>query len=114
LVGLSEREDPQLTSEDACKATLDNLVAVKLLREKFTKGHKEFEVEAVVLGKIRHPNLLMFRVYHLGPKEDAHLRLHAQGSLSTFHHNQSVRSPFFVALLCLFQSCPQHSYLVPD
>jgi hypothetical protein len=52
LVGLSEREDPQLTSEDACKATLDNLVAVKLLREKFTKGHKEFEVEAVVLGKI--------------------------------------------------------------
>ncbi|TVU26836.1 hypothetical protein EJB05_29401, partial [Eragrostis curvula] len=49
------------------KVTLEDgsLLAVKRLQENFTKGNKEFEAEATVLGKIRHPNLLAFRAYYL-------------------------------------------------
>jgi serine/threonine protein kinase len=46
-----------------------NQVAVKRLREKISKGQKEFENEVDVLGKIRHPNLLALRACYLGPKE---------------------------------------------
>ncbi|GAA0138663.1 transmembrane signal receptor [Lithospermum erythrorhizon] len=65
-----------------------NQVAVKRLREKITKGQKEFETEVNVLGKIRHPNLLAMRAYYLGPKGEKLLvfdYLH-KGSLATFLH----------------------------
>ncbi|KAL0359133.1 UNVERIFIED_CONTAM: putative leucine-rich repeat receptor-like protein kinase IMK3 [Sesamum angustifolium] len=53
------------------KATMEDgiQVAVKRLREKITKGQREFEIEVNALGKIRHPNLLALRAYYLGPKE---------------------------------------------
>jgi serine/threonine protein kinase len=66
------------------KATLEDgsLVAVKRLREKITKGHKEFEAETAALGKVRHQNLLSLS-QSLLPRpqegEAARLRLHAQG-----------------------------------
>ncbi|XP_071917909.1 probable leucine-rich repeat receptor-like protein kinase IMK3 [Coffea arabica] len=52
------------------KATLEDgsVAAVKRLREKITKGQREFETEVNILGKIRHPNLLAMRAYYLGPK----------------------------------------------
>ncbi|KAG6765495.1 hypothetical protein POTOM_029540 [Populus tomentosa] len=46
-----------------------NQVAVKRLREKISKGQKEFENKVDVLCKIGHPNLLAFRDCYLGPKE---------------------------------------------
>lgn len=72
------------------KATLEDgsLVAVKRLREKITKGHKEFEAEAAALGKLRHRNLLSLRAYYLGPKGEKLLVFDfiPQGSLSAFLH----------------------------
>lgn len=72
------------------KATLEdgNQVAVKRLREKITKGQKEFEAEVNVLGKIRHPNLLAMRAYYLGPKGEKLLVFDymPKGSLVTFLH----------------------------
>ncbi|WCJ27980.1 Leucine-rich repeat protein kinase family protein [Euphorbia peplus] len=74
----------------AYKATLEdgNEVAVKRLREKTTKGQKEFENEAAVLGKIRHPNLLALRAYYLGPKGEKLLVFDymPRGSLASFLH----------------------------
>ncbi|GAB4831988.1 Probable leucine-rich repeat receptor-like protein kinase imk3 [Ancistrocladus abbreviatus] len=74
------------------KATLEdgNQVAVKRLREKITKGQKEFEAEVNVLGKIRHPNLLALRAYYLGPKGEKLLVFDYMpgGSLATFLHGQ--------------------------
>ncbi|KGN58722.1 probably inactive leucine-rich repeat receptor-like protein kinase IMK2 [Cucumis sativus] len=74
----------------AYKATLEdgNEVAVKRLREKTTKGHKEFETEVAGLGKIRHPNLLALRAYYLGPKGEKLLVFDymPRGSLSSFLH----------------------------
>ncbi|XBI30027.1 hypothetical protein VPH35_053869 [Triticum aestivum] len=55
------------TYDTVYKATLEDgsLLAVKRLREKITKGQKEFEAEAAALGKVRHPNLLSLRAYNL-------------------------------------------------
>lgn len=55
------------------KATLEDgsVAAVKRLREKITKGQREFETEVNILGKIRHPNLLAMRAYYLGPKGES-------------------------------------------
>ncbi|WJZ92877.1 hypothetical protein VitviT2T_011851 [Vitis vinifera] len=72
------------------KATLEdgNQVAVKRLREKIAKGHKEFETEVAALGKIRHPNLLALRAYYMGPKGEKLLVFDymPKGSLSSFLH----------------------------
>nr|GLL20973.1 probable leucine-rich repeat receptor-like protein kinase IMK3 [Ipomoea trifida] len=72
------------------KATLEdgNQVAVKRLREKITKGQREFESEVNILGKIRHPNLLALRAYYLGPKGEKLLVFDymAKGSLTTYLH----------------------------
>lgn len=74
----------------AYKATLEdsNQVAVKRLREKITKGQKEFEAEVAELGKIRHPNVLALRAYYLGPKGEKLLVYDymPNGSLSSFLH----------------------------
>ncbi|XP_022159364.1 probably inactive leucine-rich repeat receptor-like protein kinase IMK2, partial [Momordica charantia] len=74
----------------AYKATLEdgNEVAVKRLREKTTKGQKEFETEVAGLGKIRHSNLLALRAYYLGPKGEKLLVFDymPRGSLSSFLH----------------------------
>ncbi|OMO97636.1 hypothetical protein COLO4_14453 [Corchorus olitorius] len=74
----------------AYKATLEdgNQVAVKRLREKTTKGQREFETEAASLGKIRHPNLLALRAYYLGPKGEKLLVFDymPKGSLASFLH----------------------------
>ncbi|TQD94305.1 hypothetical protein C1H46_020119 [Malus baccata] len=74
----------------AYKATLEegNEVAVKRLREKTTKGQKEFETEAAAIGKIRHPNLLALRAYYLGPKGEKLLVFDymSKGSLASFLH----------------------------
>ncbi|KAJ7961162.1 Receptor-like kinase [Quillaja saponaria] len=74
----------------AYKATLEdgNEVAVKRLREKTTKGQKEFEAEVAELGKIRHPNLLALRAYYLGPKGEKLLVFDymPNGSLASFLH----------------------------
>ncbi|KAK4834111.1 hypothetical protein QYF36_017207 [Acer negundo] len=74
----------------AYKATLEDgsQVAVKRLREKTTKGQREFEAEAAALGKIRHPNLLALRAYYLGPKGEKLLVFDymSNGSLASFLH----------------------------
>ncbi|KAK4342681.1 hypothetical protein RND71_038497 [Anisodus tanguticus] len=74
----------------AYKATLEdsNQVAVKRLREKITKGQKEFEAEVAELGKIRHQNILALRAYYLGPKGEKLLVYDymPNGSLSSFLH----------------------------
>ncbi|KAE9591959.1 hypothetical protein Lal_00038353 [Lupinus albus] len=74
----------------AYKATLEdgNQVVVKRLREKTTKGQKEFETEAASLGKIRHQNLLALRSYYLGPKGEKLLVFDymPKGSLASFLH----------------------------
>lgn len=74
----------------AYKATLEdgNQVAVKRLREKTTKGQREFETEAAALGKLRHPNLLALRAYYLGPKGEKLLVFDymSKGSLASFLH----------------------------
>ncbi|KAF2288464.1 hypothetical protein GH714_007677 [Hevea brasiliensis] len=76
--------------ESAYKATLEdgNQVAVKRLREKTTKGQREFETEAAALGKIRHANLLALRAYYLGPKGEKLLVFDymPKGSLASFLH----------------------------
>ncbi|XVF24191.1 hypothetical protein REPUB_Repub13aG0106300 [Reevesia pubescens] len=79
------------------KATLEdgNQVAVKRLREKITKGQREFENEVNVLGKIRHPNLLALRAYYLGPKGEKLLVFDymPKGSLQTFLHARGTDTP---------------------
>jgi serine/threonine protein kinase len=59
--------------------------------EKITKGHKEFEAEAVVLSRFLHPNLLALRAYYLGPKGEKLLIFDymPKGSLSAFLHGQT-------------------------
>lgn len=72
------------------RATLEDgtQVAVKRLREKITKGPKEFEAEVAALGKIRHENLLALRAYYLGPKGEKLLVFDylPKGSLAAFLH----------------------------
>ncbi|XP_047329881.1 probable leucine-rich repeat receptor-like protein kinase IMK3 [Impatiens glandulifera] len=79
------------------RATLEdgNQVAVKRLREKITKGQKEFETEVNSLGTIRHPNLLSLRAYYLGPKGEKLLVFDymQKGSLATFFHARSPDKP---------------------
>ncbi|XP_015575707.3 probable leucine-rich repeat receptor-like protein kinase IMK3 [Ricinus communis] len=79
------------------KATLEdgNQVAVKRLREKITKGQREFENEVNALGKIRHPNLLALRAYYLGPKGEKLLVFDymSKGSLATFLHARGPDTP---------------------
>ncbi|GAA0161126.1 transmembrane signal receptor [Lithospermum erythrorhizon] len=72
-----------------------NQVAVKRLREKITKGQKEFEDEVNVLGKIRHPNLLAMRAYYLGPKGEKLLVFDylPKGSLASFLHARGPETP---------------------
>ena len=74
------------------KATLEDgsQVAVKRLREKITKGQKEFENEINVLGRIRHPNLLALRAYYLGPKGEKLVVFDymSRGNLATFLHGK--------------------------
>ena len=80
------------------KATLEDgsQVAVKRLREKITKGQKEFEAEVNVLGKIRHPNLLALRAYYLGPKGEKLLVFDymPKGSLVNFLHGKQISNLF--------------------
>ncbi|XP_047340626.1 probably inactive leucine-rich repeat receptor-like protein kinase IMK2 [Impatiens glandulifera] len=72
------------------KATLEdgNQVAVKRLREKVAKGHKEFESEVSILGRIRHQNILALRSYYIGPKGEKLLVYDymSNGSLASFLH----------------------------
>ncbi|XP_065869888.1 probable leucine-rich repeat receptor-like protein kinase IMK3 [Euphorbia lathyris] len=79
------------------KATLEdgNQVAVKRLREKITKGQREFENEVNALGKIRHQNLLSLRAYYLGPKGEKLLVFDymPKGSLATFLHARGPDTP---------------------
>ncbi|XP_022743351.1 probably inactive leucine-rich repeat receptor-like protein kinase IMK2 [Durio zibethinus] len=79
------------------KATLEdgNQVGVKRLREKITKGQREFENEVNVLGKIRHSNLLALRAYYLGPKGEKLLVFDymPKGSLATFLHARGPDTP---------------------
>ncbi|XP_050212295.1 probable leucine-rich repeat receptor-like protein kinase IMK3 [Mercurialis annua] len=79
------------------KATLEDgsQVAVKRLREKITKGQKEFENEVNELGKIRHLNLLALRAYYLGPKGEKLLVFDymPKGSLATFLHARGPDTP---------------------
>lgn len=76
------------------KATLEDgsQVAVKRLREKITKGQREFETEVNALGKIRHPNLLALRAYYLGPKGEKLLVFDymPRGSLAAFLHGKLI------------------------
>ncbi|OMO50019.1 hypothetical protein CCACVL1_30690, partial [Corchorus capsularis] len=79
------------------KATLEDgsQVAVKRLREKITKGQREFETEVNVLGKIRHQNLLALRAYYMGPKGEKLLVFDymPKGSLATFLHARGPDTP---------------------
>ncbi|KAE9614977.1 hypothetical protein Lal_00048377 [Lupinus albus] len=72
------------------KATLEDgsQAAVKRLREKITKGQREFESEVSIIGRIRHPNLLALRAYYLGPKGEKLLVFDymPKGSLASFLH----------------------------
>ncbi|XP_075500164.1 putative leucine-rich repeat receptor-like protein kinase IMK3 [Primulina tabacum] len=81
------------------KATMEDgiQVAVKRLREKITKGPREFESEVNVLGKIRHPNLLALRAYYIGPKREKLLVFDymPKRSLATFLHARAPDSPVF-------------------
>lgn len=90
------------------KATLEdgNQVAVKRLREKITKGQKEFESEVNLLGKIRHPNLLALRAYYLGPKGEKLLVFDymPKGSLATFLHGKYLE--FYSFLILKLQHLP--------
>ncbi|KAG0487968.1 hypothetical protein HPP92_006779 [Vanilla planifolia] len=63
-------------------------IAVKRLRERISKSQREFEEEANVLGKIRHPHLLPLRAYYVGPKGEKLLVFDymPKGSLSAFFH----------------------------
>lgn len=76
------------------KATLEDgsVVAVKRLREKITKGQREFETEVNMIGKIRHPNLLALRAYYLGPKGEKLLVFDymPKGSLAMFLHGELI------------------------
>ncbi|RDX79195.1 putative inactive leucine-rich repeat receptor-like protein kinase IMK2, partial [Mucuna pruriens] len=69
-------------------------VAVKRLREKITKGQREFESEVSVLGKIRHPNVLALRAYYLGPKGEKLLVFDnmPKGSLASFLHGNGTET----------------------
>ncbi|XP_027162393.1 probably inactive leucine-rich repeat receptor-like protein kinase IMK2 [Coffea eugenioides] len=79
------------------KATLEDgtVAAVKRLREKITKGQREFETEVNILGKIRHPNLLAMRAYYFGPKGEKLLVFDymPKGSLATFLHARGPDTP---------------------
>ncbi|XVF47675.1 hypothetical protein PTKIN_Ptkin03bG0129400 [Pterospermum kingtungense] len=79
------------------KATLEdgNQVAVKRLRDKITRGQREFENEVNTLGKIQHPNLLALRAYYLGPKGEKLLVFDymPKRSLATFLHAQGPDTP---------------------
>ncbi|XP_060178958.1 probably inactive leucine-rich repeat receptor-like protein kinase IMK2 [Lycium barbarum] len=79
------------------KATLEegDQVAVKRLREKITRGQREFETEVNILGKIRHPNLLALRAYYMGPKGEKLLVFDymPKGSLATFLHARGPDTP---------------------
>ncbi|GFP86579.1 probable leucine-rich repeat receptor-like protein kinase imk3 [Phtheirospermum japonicum] len=79
------------------KATMEDgiQVAVKRLREKITKGQREFETEVNGIGKIRHPNLLALRAYYLGPKGEKLLVFDymPKGSLATFLHARAPDTP---------------------
>ncbi|KAL3650318.1 putative leucine-rich repeat receptor-like protein kinase imk3 [Castilleja foliolosa] len=70
-------------------------VAVKRLREKITKGQREFETEVNGIGKIRHPNLLALRAYYSGPKGEKLLVFDymPKGSLATFLHARAPDMP---------------------
>lgn len=77
----------------AYKATMGdyNQVAVKRLREKMTKGRKEFEIEVAQLGRIRHPNVSPLRAYYIGPKGEKLLVYDymPHGSLASFLHGMA-------------------------
>ncbi|KZV57373.1 hypothetical protein F511_28604 [Dorcoceras hygrometricum] len=79
------------------KATMEDgiQVAVKRLREKITKGQREFETEVNALGKIRHPHLLALRAYYLGPKGEKLLVFDymPKGNLATFLHARGPDTP---------------------
>ncbi|KAJ0988589.1 hypothetical protein J5N97_006945 [Dioscorea zingiberensis] len=57
------------------KATLDNgqLLSVKWLRVGLVKHKKEFAKEARKIGAIRHPNIISWRAYYWGPREQERL-----------------------------------------
>jgi len=88
------------------KATLEDgsQVAVKRLREKITKGQKEFEAEVNLIGKIRHPNLLALRAYYLGPKGEKLLVFDymPKGSLATFLHGNQIFD-LSISIICFLQ-----------
>ncbi|TVU26831.1 hypothetical protein EJB05_29396, partial [Eragrostis curvula] len=66
-----------------------SVMTIKWLMRENIKGHNEFEAEAEVLGKIRHPNLLPLRAYYMGPNRCKMLVLDymPKGSLSVFLHD---------------------------
>jgi serine/threonine protein kinase len=74
---------------------------VKRLREKTTKGQREFETEAAALGKIRHPNLLALRAYYLGPKGEKLLVFYYmhKGSLASYLHGKLILPVFMSSTL---------------
>ncbi|KAH7683541.1 Non-specific serine/threonine protein kinase protein [Dioscorea alata] len=57
------------------KATLDSgqLLSVKWLRVGLFKHKKEFAKEARKIGAIRHPNIISWRAYYWGPREQERL-----------------------------------------
>ncbi|TVU26796.1 hypothetical protein EJB05_29360, partial [Eragrostis curvula] len=74
-----------------------SVMTIKWLIRENIKGHNEFEAEVEVLGKIRHPNLLLLRAYYMGPSRCKMLILDymPKGSLSVFLHDaiDSGRAP---------------------
>ncbi|KAL5700057.1 putative inactive leucine-rich repeat receptor-like protein kinase imk2 [Ranunculus cassubicifolius] len=60
-----------------------------------SKRQREFEVEADLLGNIRHPNLFSLRAYYLGPKGEKLLVFDymPRGSLGAFLHARGPDTP---------------------
>ncbi|TVU26822.1 hypothetical protein EJB05_29387, partial [Eragrostis curvula] len=79
----------RINTGTVCKLTLEDgsMLAIKRLMRENIKAHNEFEAEAAVLGKIRHPNLLALRAYCKGAKV-LFMDYMPRGSLSAFRHGQ--------------------------
>ncbi|TVU26797.1 hypothetical protein EJB05_29361, partial [Eragrostis curvula] len=101
LLGTSAKIMRRSTYMEVYKGTLKDgsLMVFKRLWEKFTKGNNEFEAEAALLGKIRHPNLLVPRACSLLPYGDKLLVFDymRKGSLSTFLHARGRNTPVYWA-----------------
>ncbi|KAL0911950.1 hypothetical protein M5K25_017889 [Dendrobium thyrsiflorum] len=78
------------------KATLDNghMLTVKWLRVGLVKHKKDFAKEAKRVGTIRHPNIISWRGYYWGPREQERLLI------SDYIHGDSLA-------LYLYESTPR-------